>query len=175
MEAVQQAIQSDFDLTEIINGEEIMSPSPLAKHQHISRNLFDEMNQFVKTKKLGETYYSPLDIIFEDRENRLQPDIVFIRKANLGIVRDWIRGVPDLVVEVVSKGSVVMDTVVKKELYERYKVPEYWIVLPALECIEVFVISGNKYALFSSNEGEGTVKSQVLKGFKVKLTDIFQK
>jgi len=48
-------------------------------------------------------------------------------------------------------------------------------VLPALECIEVFVISGNKYALFSSNEGEGTVKSQVLKGFEVKLTDIFQK
>ncbi len=162
MPAVQHAIQSDFDLTEIINGEEITPPRRFVSHQRIIARLAQKMQDFIKKDDLGEMFPLPVDVIFEKNFNRIQPDISFIRKANLGIVQDWIRGVPDLVVEVVSKGSVVMDTVIKKEIYERYNVPEYWIVLPELECLEVFVVSGNKYALFSSNEGEGTVKSQVL-------------
>lgn len=132
------------------------------------------MRDFVKSRNLGKVFVSPLDVIFEEGQNRLQPDIIFIRKENLDNVQDWIRGVPDLVAEVVSKGLVVLDTITKKAFYEKYAVPEYWIVIPDLQTIEVFVHDGNQYQLFSSKEGEGSVESKTLKGFKVRLADIFQ-
>ncbi|MBF0345749.1 MAG: Uma2 family endonuclease [Nitrospirae bacterium] len=91
-----------------------------------------------------------ITIIFPDWETflsyLLKPpgihDILFIRKENSAIMQDYIRGVPDMVCEIVSKGSVAKGTVTKKEIYERYKVPEYWIVFPELETIEVFTIEG---------------------------------
>ncbi|MCB0267614.1 MAG: Uma2 family endonuclease, partial [Calditrichaeota bacterium] len=76
---VQQKI-SDIDLTEIINGEEIMSPSPLSSHQEILLELTSSMRNFVKSKNLGKVFISPLDVIFEEGKNRLQPDLIFIRK-----------------------------------------------------------------------------------------------
>ena len=170
---VQQKI-SDIDLTEIINGEEIMSPSPLAIHQKVLRKLFEKFNAFAKKNDLGEIYFSPLDVIFEEGKNRLQPDLIFIRKQNLGIVQDWIRGVPDLVVEIVSQGSVTLDTVTKKAIYETYGVGEYWIVFPEFACIEIFTLSGNRYELFASKEGEGSVTSKMLKGFEVHLKEVFE-
>ncbi|MCB9069803.1 MAG: Uma2 family endonuclease [Calditrichae bacterium] len=170
---VQQKI-SDIDLTEIINGEEIMSPSPLSSHQEILLELTSSMRNFVKSKNLGKVFISPLDVIFEEGKNRLQPDLIFIRKQNLGIVQDWIRGVPDLVVEIVSQGSVTLDTVTKKAIYETYGVGEYWIVFPEFACIEVFTLSGNRYELFASKEGEGSVTSKMLKGFEVHLKEVFE-
>ncbi|MBF0553938.1 MAG: Uma2 family endonuclease [Nitrospirae bacterium] len=75
-------IGKDFDLTEIINGEEVMSPSPFRKHQRIIQKIVWEILSYLKKNDLGELDISPLDVIFEEGVNRLQPDIVFIRKEN---------------------------------------------------------------------------------------------
>ncbi|MES0337856.1 MAG: Uma2 family endonuclease [Candidatus Magnetobacterium sp. LHC-1] len=166
--------EPDFDLTEIINGEEVVGPSPFWSHQYIVSRLFRKMANYAEGKDLGEANISPLDVIFEEGMNRLQPDIIFIRKENLSIAQDWIRGVPDLVVEVVSRGSVARDTVTKKDIYEHYGVEEYWLVFAELECIEVFVLDGGRYGLFSVAEGEGTVRSRVLEGFEVAIANIFR-
>ncbi len=53
-----------------------------------------------------------------------------------------------MVVEIVSKGSVTKDTITKKEIYERYKVHEYWIIFPELETIEVLTIDVDRYSSF---------------------------
>ncbi|MBV6342707.1 Uma2 family endonuclease [Candidatus Magnetobacterium casense] len=166
--------ESDFDLTEIINGEEVMGPSPLRAHQRVVFELSYAMGSYAKERGFGEVDIAPLDVILEEGMNRLQPDIIFIRKENLSIAQDWIRGVPDLVVEVVSRGSVARDTVTKKDIYEHYGVEEYWLVFAELECIEVFVLDGGRYGLFSVAEGEGTVRSRVLEGFEVAIANIFR-
>ncbi|KWT84159.1 Uma2 family endonuclease [Candidatus Magnetominusculus xianensis] len=114
-----KTLERDFDLTEIINGEEVVGPSPFGKHQRISSNLNYIIHHFVKTKDLGQVYYSPLDIIFEEGINRLQPDILFIRKDNMGIFQDWIRGIPDMVCEIISSGTYTRDIIVKRAIYER--------------------------------------------------------
>ncbi|MBF0337982.1 MAG: Uma2 family endonuclease [Nitrospirae bacterium] len=168
-----QTLERDFDLTEIINGVEVMGPSPFGKHQDISSNLYDLIRQHIKKTKTGKVFYSPLDVILKEGEQRLQPDILFIRKENIGIFQDWIRGVPDMVCEIVSKGSVTKDTVTKKKIYERYKVPEFWIVLPEFETIEVFTIEGGVYELFSTSEGEVIVKSKVIEGLEIDIKDVF--
>ncbi|KJU82545.1 restriction endonuclease [Candidatus Magnetobacterium bavaricum] len=72
-----------------------------------------------------------------------------------------------------SKGSVTKDTVTKKKIYERYKVPEFWIVIPELETIEVFTIEGGVYELFSTTDVEGIVKSKVIEGLEVDVNDVF--
>jgi Uma2 family endonuclease len=164
----------DFDLTEIINGVEIMAPSPFIKHQDISGNLNEIIRQYIKKNKLGKLYYSPLDIILEEDINRLQPDLVFIKNENMAIAQDWIRGVPDMVCEIVSIGSVAMDTITKKDIYEKYRVSEYWIVLPEFSTIEVCVLENDKYKLFSCAEGEGVVKSKVIEGLEVDIKDVFE-
>ncbi|MBF0316814.1 MAG: Uma2 family endonuclease [Nitrospirae bacterium] len=169
-----QTLERDFDLTEIINGVEVMSPSPFEKHQRIVLNLSDIISPYVRKNKLGRLHLSPLDVILKEGQQRLQPDLLFIRKENMAIVQDWIRGVPDMVCEIVSKGSHGKDTITKKDIYERYRVPEYWIVLPELETIEVLTIEGDRYEIFSIAEGEGVVKSKVMEGLKVDVKDVFE-
>ncbi|MBF0518923.1 MAG: Uma2 family endonuclease [Nitrospirae bacterium] len=123
---------------------------------------------------LGELYLSPLDVIFEDGINRLQPDLLFIKKEHADIEQDWVRGVPDMVCEIVSPGSYEKDTEVKKAIYEKYKVPEYWIVMPELQTIQILAIVGDKYKLHSVAAFEGIVISKVISGLQINLIDIFE-
>ncbi|MBF0618490.1 MAG: Uma2 family endonuclease [Nitrospirae bacterium] len=170
---VMQTIERDLDLTEIINGEEIMGPSPFGKHQNIVGNLYALIRQYVKKNNTGNVYLAPLDVIFEEGENRLQPDILFIRNENMAIFQDWIRGVPDMVCEIVSAGTYEKDTEIKKAVYERYKVPEYWIVIPEFLAVEIFIIENAKYIKYSFAELEGVIKSKIIEGLEVNIKDIF--
>ncbi|MBI5309048.1 MAG: Uma2 family endonuclease [Planctomycetes bacterium] len=162
-----------FDLTQIIEGEEIVTPSPYGKHQEVVFNLAFHVRKYTQENDLGKVFISPLDVILEENVNRLQPDVIFIKNENMGICRDWIRGVPDMVVEVVSRGTLVMDTITKKNIYEKYKIPECWIVMPEFESVEVFVLRDNTYELFSGAEGKGTVASRIIEGFEIDMNMIF--
>ncbi|MEO5355678.1 MAG: Uma2 family endonuclease [Nitrospirae bacterium YQR-1] len=167
-------IERDFDLTEIINGEEIMGPSPFMRHQRIVGILHDIIRRHIKLSNLGDVYLSPLDVIFEEGVNRLQPDLLFIKKENSKIGQDWVRGVPDMVCEIISPCSYERDTQVKKAIYEKYRVPEYWIVMPEVQTIEILTIDGDKYKLYSVAAFEGTVISKAIEGLVVNVNDIFE-
>lgn len=163
----------DWDLVQIINGKEIMSPSPISRHQIILSELNDIFKAFTKKKKLGKILISPLDVIFEEDINRVQPDLIYISNENKEIIKDWIRGVPDLLVEVVSKSSFYIDTADKKEIYQKYVVKEYWIVFPEYDTIEVFTLDENGvYKIFSKGTDDEVVKSKLLEGLEVKISDI---
>ncbi len=151
-----------------------MGPSPFGRHQDIVFNLAYSMRHYIEKHDLGKLSISPLDVIFEEGINRLQPDIIFIRKENMSIFQDWIRGVPDMVCEIISTGTFKKDTEVKKTIYEKYKVPEYWIVLPEFLTVEIFTIENDKYKLHSIAEIEGTVTSKVIEGLQVDIKDIFE-
>ncbi|WP_254411242.1 Uma2 family endonuclease [Dyadobacter diqingensis] len=170
----EEAILQDWDLTQIINGKEIMSPSPKSSHQKISKKLQRIMDGYVENEKLGEVFNAPLDVIFEENINRVQPDLIFISRDNLGIVKDWIRGVPDLLVEIISKSSFHLDTIEKRELYERYGVKEYWIVWPEYAAIEVYVLENNRYKLFSTATDDQVIQSKLLDGLAFSAGQLFE-
>ena len=112
---------------EIIGGKALMSPSPELFHQDWVGDLFAMVREFVKTHKLGKVYVAPIDVVL-DQENVVQPDLLFIANANAGLLeRRGIMGAPDLVVEVISPGSVRRDRYDKRELYARFGVKEYWL------------------------------------------------
>ena len=103
-----------------------------------------------------------------------QPDLLFVATKNLKIIeKKCVMGAPDLVVEIISPGSVVRDRVQKKEIYEKAGIPEYWIVDPKYALVEVYQHTASGYTLFHDVEGEGIVKSRIIKGLKIDVADIF--
>ncbi|MBM4137847.1 MAG: Uma2 family endonuclease, partial [Nitrospira sp.] len=58
---------------ELIEGELLMTPSPVPKHQRISGKLEFELRKFVTENNLGEVFYAPCDVYLDD-ENVVQPD-----------------------------------------------------------------------------------------------------
>ncbi len=158
---------------EVINGRLEEMPSPTTEHQRILGKFYKIMDDFVEKAKLGEVLISPVDVVLSE-STVIQPDILFVSKERLGIVKDRIFGPPDLAVEIVSPGSYVKDRYEKFRLYEKYGVREYWIVLPREKVIEVWCLKGGKYVLHSLAVEEGEVESCVLNGLKVKVEEVLK-
>jgi Uma2 family endonuclease len=121
------------------NGEIVTAPSPSPGHRDLIFNLARAFPALMSRHDWGRVCLSPLDVVLSERRV-VQPDLVFAARENLGIVRDCIRDVPDLTLEVVSETSWHSDRIGKKALYEQFGVKEYWLVDPDGQTIEVFAL-----------------------------------
>ena len=92
-----------------------------------------------------------MDVVLADH-SVVQPDLVYVSKDRLSIAQDRIRGVPDLLVEILSPSSIRRDRSLKRALYAGSDVPEYWIVDPAGEQIDVYVLVEGRYQVFEVEE-----------------------
>ncbi len=123
---------------QLIEGELIMSPSPLTEHQIISKNLELVIYTHVKKYNLGLALDASIDVYLNSR-NAFQPDIIFISNDNKDIIKKHgIDGSPNLVIEILSPSNSYYDTKVKKDIYEKSGVKEYLIVDPKTETIDVY-------------------------------------
>lgn len=158
---------------ELIEGVLIMTPSPVTRHQRISRKILIALDKYVTENDLGEVFDAPLDV-FLDNENIVQPDILFISKERLDIIGEKnIQGAPDLVIEIISESTAYRDLVQKKKLYARFGVKEYWIVIPEESSIEVYTLKDNAFALRKSYGKDDTLQSLLLQKLKIELKKIF--
>ena len=157
--------------TELWDGELIMTPSPTSAHQAVVARLVHAISEFVSNQQLGQVYFAPLDVVFTQRRV-VQPDIIFISTSKQSIIQDRIRGVPDLIVEVVSIGTWRRDSVDKRALYEQFGVSEYWIVDPEAETIEVLVLQVGEYHLFGRFVPGQSVQSALLAGFEISVNKV---
>jgi Uma2 family endonuclease len=157
MEAFE--LMPEGTLCQLINDVIIMSPAPTPDHQSVSGIIYEEISRLVKTKKLGKVFYSPIDVYLNDK-NVFQPDIVFISKERSEII-DWNRGImgaPDLVVEVLSKGSQKYDLNDKKVGYETSGVKEYWVVDPKTKWCEGFILQNGAYKSLGEGNSQLTIQ-----------------
>jgi Uma2 family endonuclease len=114
-------------LIELTGGELYLVPSPSLKHQKIVGNMFYLLKKELEKNNTGLLYSAPVDVKFSN-EDLIVPDLVYISSNKADIIKDkFIEGSPDLIIEVLSENKK-RDLVEKKELYERYKVPEYVII-----------------------------------------------
>lgn len=119
----------DGNRYEAIGGELYVTPPPVFEHQDISMRLGVALYRVLQEPGHGVVVAAPVGVEFPDSEEGVQPDLVFVSKARSGIIRrGWIRGAPDLVVEILSPTTARRDRGVKLELYQRQGVAEYWIV-----------------------------------------------
>ena len=118
-------------LAELIDGIIYMSPAPFDNHQTISMNLSIEMGGFIRYNKLGRFFAAPFDVYLDERSNAVQPDMIVVLKENKSIIKGHVHGVPDMIIEILSKGSYDYDLGKKKKLYQEFGVKEYWVINPA--------------------------------------------
>lgn len=158
---------------ELIEGELIMTPAPMTRHQIISGEVDFALRSFVKRNKSGRVFSAPTDVVLSD-DVVVQPDILFVSNERAAIITAAnIQGAPDLVVEIVSDSSAHLDFGRKKRLYDRYGVAEYWIVIPDAEAVEVFSRTEKGLVLNRRYEKWETLESGLLAGFGMELVEIF--
>jgi Uma2 family endonuclease len=161
---------------EIIDGDHFITPSPNTKHQRISFKLSAAFADFLTTHRLGEAFAAPYDVVLSD-EDIVEPDLLFISAARAAIITEKnIQGPPDLVVEILSAGTRKIDEVVKRKLYERYGVREYWIVDPELDTVKINRLTDQGYvrAAELAREANDTLSTPLLPGFQIPLTALFE-
>ena len=158
---------------ELIEGELIMAPSPIPKHQRISGKIEYELRKFVIENKLGEVFDAPCDV-YLDEENVVQPDILFISKERLDIIGEKnIQGAPDLAIEIISESSAYRDMVQKKKLYAIFGVKEYWIVIPEEESIDIYILKDKTYQFYNKYAKDDTLQSHHMENLSIALKGIF--
>ncbi len=158
---------------ELIDGEHYMTPAPSTKHQRISGNLYSILRVFVKNNKLGEVFYAPCDIIFSDIDI-VQPDIIFISNENMHIITESnVQGSPDLAIEIISETTRKTDKVIKRRLYEKFGVKEYWIIDPVVDTLEVYKPTEGGYKKVAEYEKGEEFSSDLFRGLTIDLNAIF--
>ncbi len=129
----------DGNRYEAIGGELYMTPPPSFEHQRISHRLAVALHRILEAPGHGVVVAAPVGVEFPDTEEGVQPDLVFVSRERSGIIRrGWIRGAPDLVVEILSPTTARRDRGVKRDLYRRQGVAEYWMVDRDARSVEVW-------------------------------------
>jgi Uma2 family endonuclease len=134
-----QQLPDDGNRYEAIAGELYVTAAPSYRHQRISMRLERALYRLVEDATLGQVTHAPVGVEFPGTGEGVQPDIVVVSRGRSGILADpWIRGAPDLVIEILSPTTAGRDRGVKRKLYERQGVEQYWIVDPVAEAVEVW-------------------------------------
>lgn len=114
---------------ELVYGVLRVADAPTSRHQSAVAHLFRALDAHVRERDLGEVWLSPLDVVLdEERALIVQPDLFFVSKSRAWIVRERVRGAPDLVVEVLSPNPRIGKTEERVEWFARYGVRECWLV-----------------------------------------------
>ena len=156
-------IKEDFlQKEEWINNIKFMSPRPRYNHIELQGEIYMQLKQYFKKRcnvsieaALFLTKDDPIeikndknkiDLLVKSKKAEVAPDVAVYCDKNQIFYRGYI-GIPQLVVEVLSPSNADDDLIVKKDLYEKYGVPEYWIISPMSKKVWIYSLVENKYEL----------------------------
>ena len=158
---------------ELIDGELIVAPSPIPRHQKISSGFVGLMAPFARSNRLGDVFAAPLDVHLSDT-NLLQPDILFISNERSHIIGETnIQGAPDLVIEITSPSTEDLDRGVKQDLYALFGVLEYWRTYPITQTVEVLRLENSRFVSMGVYGLGETLTTPLLPGLNIDLDEIF--
>jgi Uncharacterized protein conserved in cyanobacteria len=165
------------ELLEYIDGRIYYQASPSQVHQTVALNLATEFNIFFKNKPC-KPFIAPFDIILkhekEEYTRKVIPDISIIcDKTGLNSLN--YAGVPTLIVEILSPSNESHDLVTKMNLYQKFKVKEYWIVNPKIKTISIYKINDDGlYEQFGVYKNKEKFKSAIFEELNIDLGEIFE-
>jgi Uma2 family endonuclease len=163
---------------ELIDGEHYVTASPNLRHQEILGQLHLLIGSWLELHPRGRLFFAPLDVIFS-HVDVVEPDLLYAshERAQEIMTGDWVRGAPELVVEIGSLGTRRRDETLKRRLYEQFGVVEYWIIRPKTESAIVYRRSGKRFggapAELSRAAGD-VLRSPLLPGLELPLAHVFQ-
>jgi Uma2 family endonuclease len=157
---------------EIVNGELIVSRRPFWKHQktigYLVRHFFDPVEA-----RGGHVLSEPGIVWGESAEDNVVPDVAVILSDRLHILSEThLTGVPNIVIEVVSEGSIETDYVKKRHLYQRAGAQEYWIVDFFERRVEVWRFARGTATMESFTDGD-TVTTPLVPGVSIVVSELW--
>jgi Uma2 family endonuclease len=166
-----RALPPNAPRMELLDGEYAMTPAPSPKHQAIVGNIFYQLTQYFLRQANGRAFVSPIDVYLGEADVP-QPDVIALLKAHFDrISEDGIDGAPDLAVEVLSPSTSVADLTLKREIYRRGGIPEYWIVDPKAESLTLHRLQeASSPRVFGKGEA---LSSPLLPEFAPKVEELF--
>lgn len=152
-----ESLPDDGNRYEVIEGVLYMTTAPSNFHQWIVQQLIELVGIPLKQQQLGYGFAAPIGVLMPGCDP-VQPDYVVVLAEHASIIRGGrIRGVPDLIVEVLSPGSAAYDQGVKLEAYARAGVPEYAIIDPAARTLSHYRLAGKDQYGEPQVFGEGEI------------------
>lgn len=181
-------IKEDFlQKEEWINNIKFMSPRPRYNHIELQGEIYMQLKQYFKKRcnvsieaALFLTKDDPIeiksdknkiDLLVKSKKAEVAPDVAVYCDKNQIFYRGYI-GVPQLVVEVLSPSNADDDLIVKKDLYEKYGVPEYWIISPMSKKVWIYMLIDNKYELKNSCTLNDKFTSTRFEELEIDLSDV---
>jgi Uma2 family endonuclease len=162
---------------ELIDGEHYVTPSPNIRHQQISGDLHGFLWTYLETHPIGRVLTAPSDVVFSHFDV-VEPDLLYISNETAArvLTPQNVRGTPDLVVEIGSPGTRKRDETIKRRLYERSGVTEYWFVDPEVDVVRIYRNEGGRFqpVVELSRESGDVLTTPLLPGFELALTRLFR-
>ena len=160
---------------ELIDGNiYAMSPAPSMSHQSISMSIANQLYNYLRGKP-SKVFVAPFDVRLNpgDKDDTVvQPDLVIVCDKNKLDDRGC-KGVPEMVIEILSPSTSRHDRLVKFQLYQRFGVLEYWIVDPETKTVQANILSEGRY--YASVYGDADdIPVHILENFKINLPDVFE-
>jgi Uma2 family endonuclease len=161
---------------ELIDGEHYVTPSPTTKHQAILGNLHFIFRSWLEAHPLGRVFFAPFDVVFT-RFDVVEPDLLYMSHARAAeILTDkHVTGAPEIVVEIASRSTRSRDETIKRRLYERCGVTEYWIIDPEIEVVRICRSEAGRFGrpVELSCEAGDVLTTSLLPGLNLPLHRLF--
>jgi Uma2 family endonuclease len=159
---------------ELYDGEVIVVALPIPRHQRVAMHVGEVLTDYERQTG-GLVFPSPIDIVFSEYDV-VQPDVTFFRKERRHLVdmRAATHVRPDLAVEVLSPSTAARDRGRKMAMFANYGVPEYWIVDPVNNTLEVHALRDAAFTLVGVFGDGDEVVSPTLQGLSFNASTIFE-
>ncbi len=160
---------------QLVAGDLIMAPAPNLYHQDIAGRFYNLVSNFLSRKPVGRVFTAPCDVYLSEHDV-VQPDVLFVATANFGILaEDGVHGAPDLVIEVLSPATALLDKKSKRRIYARAGVKELWLVDPLLLQIQRYDFARDPAKPVQLIEENETLATPLLPGLTVVAADVFKR
>jgi Uma2 family endonuclease len=157
-----------------------MSPAPSRLHQEISIRLSSLLYQYFKEKDCS-VYAAPFDVRLPEQDKAEDHAVTTVVQPDISVICDRKKldergcvGAPDLVIEILSPATAAKDLKVKRALYERHGVMEYWLFHPTDQTVMVYRLGqNNEYGKAEVFTKDDSISSELFAGLEIELTEIF--
>ena len=162
---------------ELIGGVHFVTPNPVTRHQLLVGRLYFEIESCLRANpNQGQVFGVPLDVVLSSHDV-VAPDLILITDDQGEILTAKnVQGAPALVIEVLSPSTRKRDVGIKRELFDRGGVREYWVVDGTLNRIQVYrrTLDG---ALTVAEQleanGDAVLTTPLLPGLELRLVPLF--
>ena len=169
------ACPDDNNRYELIEGELFVSRAPGIPHQRIVLKLEIAISEYLRNHPIG-ILVPGAGAIFSDYDAVI-PDLALVLNEHWDqvVTGEKFTGALDLVIEIISMGAENRrrDQLVKRQLYAKYGVAEYWIVDPENRLVEVYRLRDNRLESAATLRNEEEITTPLLPGLRMSVNSVF--